>query len=276
MSNTVWNILWYVIMGIGVIGMIWSVKSQNRTANAKLYAIICLVVVLISTTMILWRTLTGFDPEQERAIANNNQFEKAKLSQIAEFVNKNYAGKDIVILVRKDMIPTESNSDYVRIDPVKELTGMLKGVTVKQTVVIEPPKGTEEMPEIDVSSNPEIYNKMFLECKSLSPAAIIDLAGLPMGENQALVIWKWDSKKDPKIILPEIGEFGISFGPADVLNGIVDAVIVTRKEHKFNFMEDEAPKDLKEAFDTLYVLVTKDNVKDLVKNNVITVQKVGN
>ena len=275
--------LWYIVMAVGLIGMIWCAKSQKSVANAKLYAIVCLGVVVLSAVMVLVSFFS--DPEQERAIANANQFEKAKLSQIAEFVNKNYSGKEVVILVRQDMLPSE-NSDFVRVDPVKELKSMLKGVTVKETVIMAPP--TEEelkamggdpemMPAFEMSLSAPFYNKKFAECQALAPAAIIDLAGLPMGETcKELKIWKWNSKKDPKIILPEVNDIGLCFNPADLSNGILDSVIVVRNDRKFNFMDDTAPKDLKEAFDTLYVFVTKDNLAQLVKDNVITIIKPSN
>ena len=272
--------LWYIVMAVGLIGMIWCAKSQKSVANAKLYAIVCLGVVVLSAVMVLVSFFS--DPEQERAIANANQFEKAKLSQIAEFVNKNYSGKEVVILVRQDMLPSE-NSDFVRLDPVKTLKKMLnKDVTVKDTIIMAPP--TEEevaamggdpdmMLSFEMSLSAPFYNKKFAECRALAPAAIIDLAGLPMGETcRDLRIWRW-GKKDPRIILPEVNDIGLCFEPVDIMNGILDSVIVVRNDRKFNFMDDAAPKNLEEAFNMLYVFVTKDNLVQLAKERTITIME---
>ena len=272
-------VIWYTVMGLGMAGMIWATKKKKKTVNDKVYALGFCIVIVFSSIMVLVSFFS--DPEQERAISNSSRFELSKLNQIAEFVNKKYAGKDVVILVRQDMLPTENNSDFVRIDPVKELKRMLnRDVNVKGVVVISPPseeelramgEDPEMMPSFELSASPELYNKKFKECRALAPAAIIDLAGLPMGEGSVpLVIWKW-GKKDPKIILPEVGDIGISFDPVDLVDGILDAVIVPRNDRKFNFMDDAAPKDLKEAFDTLYVFVTKDNIKKLYEDKVITI-----
>lgn len=276
-------VIWYTVMGLGMAGLIWAAKKKKKTLNDKAYATGFCVVIVFSSIMVLVSFFS--DPEQERAIDNANQFEKAKLFKIAEFVNKKYAGKDVVILVRQDMLPSE-NSDFVRLDPVKTLKKMLnKDVTVKDTIIMAPP--TEEevaamggdpdmMLSFEMSLSAPFYNKKFAECRALAPAAIIDLAGLPMGETcRDLRIWRW-GRKDPRIILPEVNDIGLCFEPVDLMNGILDSVIVVRNDRKFNFMDDTAPKDLKEAFDTLYVFVTKDNLAQLVKDNVITIVKPSN
>ena len=263
--------LWYIVMVAGLIGMVWCAKSQKRVAKAKLYAIICLVVVVISAIMALSTYFS--DPENERALANAKQFDRAKLNQIAEFVNKNYAGKKAVILIHQDMIPNP-DADYVRLDQEKELKSFLKGVTVLDTVVIRPPKnaGGEDsaVPE-EVSYSAPVFNEKFEECRKLQPDVIINLAGLPMGEeSRKLKVWRWKSKNDPKLVLSEVNDIGICFEPADLLT-VLDCVILSRNDRKFNYLEDTASKDLKEAFDSLYVLVTKDNLGQLKKDNVITI-----
>ena len=274
-------VIWYTVMGLGMAGLIWAAKKKKKTLNDKAYATGFCVVIVFSSIMVLVSFFS--DPEQERAIDNANQFEKAKLFKIAEFVNKKYAGKDVVILVRQDMLPSE-NSDFVRIDPVKTLKKMLnRDVTVKDVVIMAPP--TEEeivamggdpdmMASFEMSLSAPFYNKKFAECRALSPAAIIDLAGLPMGETcRDLRIWRWNRKKDPRIVLPEVNDIGLCFEPVDLMNGILDSVIVVRNDRKFNFMDDAAPKDLEEAFNLLYVFVTKDNLVELAKSRTITIME---
>ena len=273
-------VLWYTVMGLGMAGLIWAAKKKKKTLNDKAYATGFCVVIVFSSIMVLVSFFS--DPEQERAIDNANQFEKAKLFKIAEFVNKKYAGKSVVILVRQDMLPSE-NSDFVRLDPVKTLKKMLnKDVTVKDTIIMAPP--TEEevaamggdpdmMLSFEMSLSAPFYNKKFAECRALAPAAIIDLAGLPMGETcRDLRIWRW-GKKDPRIILPEVNDIGLCFEPVDIMNGILDSVIVVRNDRKFNFMDDAAPKNLEEAFNMLYVFVTKDNLVQLAKERTITIME---
>ena len=273
-------VLWYIVMGIGLAGMIWCAKAQKSSPNAKLYAVVCLGVVVLSAIMVLVSFFS--DPEQERAMANSNQFELSKINRIAQFVNESYAGKSVVILVRQDQLP-QPNSDFVRIDPVKELKSRLKDVTVKDTVIMAPPTeeeikamggDPEAMAGFEISMSPEFYNKKFNECKALEPDAVIALAGLPMGEScDKLVIWKW-AQKGPRIILPEVGDIGLSVDPFQLgPKGVVDCLITTRNDRKFNFMDDTAPKDLKEAFDTLYIFVTKDNLAQLVKDKTISVME---
>lgn len=270
--------IWYIVMAAGLIGMIWCAKSQKRVANAKLYAIICLVVVVISAVMALSSYFS--DPEMERAMANQKQFDLAKLNKIAEFVNEKYDGKKVVILVHQDMLPSK-DATYIRIDPVKELKSFLKkGVTVVETVIIKPPTPEEikamggnpdDMIPDEISRSYQTFNKKFEECKNLHPDAIIDLAGLPSGEEARKVkVWKW-SKNDPKLILTQIDEIGVSFPPKALVSedGVLECVIVGRNDQKFNFLEDEASKDLKEAFDSMYILVTKDNAKQLIKDKAL-------
>lgn len=268
--------LWYIVMAAGLIGMIWCAKSQKRVANAKLYAVVCLVVVVISAIMALSSYFS--DPEMERAMANQKQFDLAKLNKIAEFVNKNYAGKKAVILVHQDLLPTK-DSTYIRVDPVKELKSFLKGVTLLDTVIIKNPTpeeikamgGSEDTMPDEISRSVPSFNAKFDECKALQPDVIINLAGLPSGEESLkLKVWRWKGKNDPKLVLSQVDDVGVSFHPEAFLS-VLECVILSRNDRKFNYLQDTASKDLNEAFDSLYVLVTKDNLAQLVKDKVISI-----
>jgi len=264
-----------IVMLVGLIGMIWCAKKQKSVANAKLYAVVCLAVILVSAVWAMVDTIFGEDIETSRINANQDQFERAKIDAVATYVNKNYDGKKVVILIHESDIPTKANSSYVRVDRVKELKALLKkGVTVLDTVVIKLPpvkEGEEDFNPDDVSRSAKSFNAMFDQCKNLRPDVIIDLAGLPMdGESRKLKIWNWKGKDEPKLILAQADDIGSSFQPADFMT-VIDCVIVSRNDRKFNFLEDNAPKELKEAFDSLYVLVTKENIQQLAKDKVISI-----
>jgi len=271
--------LWYILMVAGLIGMIWCAKSQKRAANAKLYAIICLVVVVISAIMALVNYF-GPDEETERAMANQQQFELSKLNKIAEYINQNFAGKKVAILVHQDQLPSK-DSTYIRVDPVKELKSFLKDVTVLDPVIIKNPTpeeikamgGSEDTMPDEISRSPESFNKMFEECKTLQPDVIVDLAGLPSGDGRKLKVWRWKGKNVPKLILAQVDDIGSGFRPEILLDsdGVLEGFIVGRNDVKFNHLQDKAPKELNEAFDVLYVFVTKSNFKQLVKDKTITV-----
>lgn len=260
-----------ICMIAGLFGIIWCAKKQKSVANAQLYAVICLAVILVSAGVALVDTFFGDDIETRRYNANQDQFERSRLNAIAEHVNKNYGGKNVVILVHESEIPNSTNSSYIRIDKVKELKALLKNVNVLDTVVIKPTpvaEGQEDV--IDESRSVKSFNKMFDECKNRHPDAIIDLAGLPTeGEAGKLNIWKWKGKDDPKLILAHVDDIGGSIQPADFM-GVLDCVVVSRNDGKFDWQNGTAPKDLKEAFDAVYVLVSKDNIQQLVKDKVIS------
>lgn len=265
-------VLCIIFMVVGLIGIIVCAKKQKSLRNAQLYAALCLAVILVSAGVALVDTFFGDDIETRRYNSNQDQFQLSRLNAIAEYVNKNYDGKKVVILIHEDQIPNSTNSSYVRIDSVKELKGLLKkSVTVVDTVVMKRPAveaGQEDVPE-DLSRSAESFNKAFEECRNLRPDVIIDLSGLPSeGEGRKLKVWRWKGKDDPKLILGLVDDIG-SFEPADFL-GVLDCVVMSRNDGKFDWQNGTAPDDLKEAFDAVYVLVTKDNIQQLVKDKTIS------
>jgi len=269
------SFIWYILMVVGLGGMIWCAKAQKRIANAKIYAIVCLVLIVISAIMALVNEF-GPDPETKRFSENEKQFTLARLSRIAEFVNKNYAGRKVAILIHQNDIPNSTNSQWIRVDKVKELKSFLKGVTVLDPVIIKPvTNGNEEAAE-DLSLSNENLDKMFDECKALQPDVVIYLSGFSEGtETKKLKVWKWKGKNEPKLILAGVSDIN-AIRPKALKedDGVLEAVVMSRitiDKSKFDPMKDNAPKDLKEAFDVQYVLVTKENFESLLKDKVIEI-----
>lgn len=280
------TVVWYVIMGIALVGMIWCAKNQKRFANAQLYAAGCLVVVAISAVMALYKYFGNGD--LNRLISNSKQFELAKVDQVAKFVSKQFAGSKVVFLVKSDMLKRDPSVSSTSVDVIAEMKKRLNGVDVLETVVIpvtdpnsftgsetEPPPMMSPEEEL----NAKVFNAKFNECKKLKPDVIINLAGMPFNpeDTKSLVIWKW-KKSDPKVILYEANAIGDTFIPDDLKNALAAAVL-SKNEAKFpdgkafDFAEDTVPADLKQAFDLRYVIVTAENVEDMIKNNVVSVMQ---
>jgi len=273
-------IVWYVIMGVSLIGMIWCAKNQKRFAYAQPCAIACLALTVISAAMALGKYFGN--GEMDRLINNAKQFELAKADQVAKFISKQFAGKKVVLLVKSDMLKNNGGSS---INVVEEVKKRLNGVDVLETVVIpvtdpssftgnenEPPPVYAPEEELSV----KVFNAKFEECKKLKPDLIINLAGMPFTNPEKLKIWKWTNPTDPKVILYEANSIGESFIPDNLLN-VLAAAVLSKREVKFpngkafDFAEDTVPDDLKQTFDLRFVIVTAENVEDLINKNLVYV-----
>ena len=258
--------LWYVIMGIGLVGMMWCAKNQRRVANAQLYSIICLIVVAVSAVMAL-STYFG-DGELDQSIANAKQFELAKVDQIAQFVNKNYAGKKVAVIIRSDM---QKPSDYqinvleAFTERVKDKVQLLDPMIIQMTDYSQASADGQNPPPV-VSPEEELtakkYDQQFDACKNAKADLVVNFAGMPPMTEEAVKMkfWRWN-KKDPKVILAEINE--MSFHPR-TLQTCVAAAIVSKPDVVFDYLEDKAPEDLNAAFKLRFVLLTEANAPQVL------------
>lgn len=254
-------VLWYIVMFAGLFGMIWCAKNQQKVANAKIYAIASLVVVVISAVMVLLTYFVFEDPEEALSNANMKQFSLAELNAVAEYVDSKYEGKKIVILVSQNML--SPRKEKYSVDKLAELKSRLKKVTV-EVVAVEDPQG--EDPD-DEGKRVEAYNQACAKCKTQQPAAVINLASFPEMGGEGLKLWTWTGKNDPKLILLSDME---STSYLQRLKDVIDFVVMNRvNAPKFDYRKDTAPEDLKAAFDFKYVIVTKDNINQLLKDKVI-------
>ncbi len=117
----------------------------------------------------------------------------------------------------------------------------------------------------------KVFDEKFNECKNKNPDLILNLAGLPAYPEEAagLKIWRW-KKNDPKVFLYEINAIGDAFSPL-AFKGVLAGCVMSKENSTFDYATGTAPDDLKEAFDTRYVIVTGDNLNDLANQKVITV-----
>ena len=260
--------LWYVIMGIGLVGMMWCAKNQRRVANAQLYSVICLVVVAVSAIMAL-SSYFG-DGELEQSISNAKQFELAKVDQIADFVNKNYAGKKVAVIVRSDMLkPSDYQINVVEAftERVKDKVQLQDPMIIQMTDYSQQSADSQNPPPVmspEEELNAKKYNQQFDACKKAKVDLIVNFAGLPpmTEEVNKLQIWRW-GKKDPQIVLAEINE--MSFNP-NTLRTCIAAAVVSKPDVVFDYLEDKAPEDLAAAFKLRFVLLTEKNAPQVLDN----------
>lgn len=262
--------LWYVIMGLGLIAMMWCAKNQRRVANAQLYSVICLVIVAVSAVMAL-SSYFG-DGELEQSISNAKQFELAKVDQIAQFVAKNYAGKKVAVIIRSDsMKPSDYQINILEAftERVKDKVQLLDPMIIQMTDYSQVSSGEGQNPPPVMSPEEELnakkFNQQFDACRSQKVDIIVNFAGLPPMTDQVskLNIWRW-GQKDPKIILAEINE--MNFNPRTLLT-CVAAAVVSKPDVKFDYLEDKAPEDLNEAFKLRFILLTAKNAPQVLNKD---------
>lgn len=260
--------LWYVIMGLGLVAMMWCAKNQRRVANAQLYSVICLVVVAVSAVMAL-SSYFG-DGELEQSISNAKQFELAKVDQIAQYVNANYAGKKVAVIIRSDMMkPSDYQINVLEAftERVKDKVQLQDPMIIQMTDYSQVSSDSQNPPPVlspEEELNAKKYNQQFDACKNAKVDLVVNFAGLPPMNEEVfkLKIWRW-GKNDPKVVLAEINEMNFD---ARTLKTCVAAAVVSKPDVKFDYLEDKAPEDLNAAFKLRFVLLTEKNATEVLDN----------
>ena len=250
------NVAIITIMILAFIGMIICAKKQKTNPNAKTFAILCLIVVVICAGKFLIDSgaLGGMSREMKEALASYERFSEASAQTAGEFVSKNFAGKKAIIVASGGTaFEKQPNklANYVKT--------YLNGVNVETKGLPYTPK--ENDPGMgEEYMNAKYFNQLFDENKDAQ--LFILTISLPFDPGQASRIKLWGIKNGQKLVLINAD---VHYLYNEIKNGVVAAAIVMRPDLKQADFEKNAPYDLKKAFDARYVLVTPANLAEVAK-----------
>ena len=249
------------LMVAGLIGMIICQKKQKTNPNAQTLAFVFLVVILAGAGTMLYDTFTGGEREMDRIMGNEIAFAKARSKVLSDYIGKTWKGQSAVII-------TEPNIDQNKIakaglDAMQESL-KAAGVNVSAVEALNLPQGTAEEPvPMEVALNAKVYNAIFDKYKSANIFVIMSQLPFEAKELKNLACWKFDAKK-ARVILVN-GEIYNLKGA--IASGLVGAAIAMKSGPNAYDPEKPAPKDVQQAFDTRFILVTPQNVKDIAAKN---------
>lgn len=257
-------IVYVALMIAGLVGIIVCQKKQKTNPNAQTFAFAFLVVILIGAGGMLYETgIFGGDREMDRIMGNEIAFAKARSKVLADYIGKTWKGESAVII-------TEPNIEQNKIAKagLDTMQAELKaaGINVAAVAALNIPQGTAEEPvPMEVALNSKVYNEVFDKYKTANIFVIMaqlpfeakELAKLKCFTNQ------FDAKKQ-RIVLVN-GEIYNLKGA--IIQGKIGAAIAMKSGPNAYDPEKAAPKDVKQAFDTRFILVNPQNVKEIAQKN---------
>ena len=178
--------------------------------------------------------------------ASAERFNEAKVKFFGEYIKSKNPGKIVIV--------PAGGSDYAKNEySVKQAELVKKYVGDAEIIPVDYSRSEEDMAANPMPTNEE-FNKFFKANKDAK--LFIILEQLPMGmEMLKLEVFKPSNKQ--QVALLDMGEVEIikNFFKVDkILVTVMGKSGLTQEDY-----EKTAPKDLKEAFDARYELVTKEN-----------------
>ena len=250
-----------VLMVAGLVGMIVCQKKQKTNPNAQTLAFVFLVVILAGAGMMLYDTFTGGEREMDRIMGNEIAFTKARSKVLADYIGQTWKGQSAVIITEPNI--EQNKIAKAGLDAMQENL-KAAGVNVTAVEALNLPQGTAEEPvPMEVALNSKVYNEVFNKHKSANIFVIMSQLPFEAKELKNLACWKFDAKKT-RIVLVN-GEIYNMKGA--IASGLVGAAIAMKSGPNAYDPEKPAPKDIQQAFDTRFILVTPKNVKDVAAKN---------
>ena len=239
------------LMVAGLIGIIVCQKKQKTNPNAQTIAFLFLILILVGAGGTLYETgIFGGDREMEQIMGNEITFAKARSQVLAEYAGQKWNGQTAVILVE----PGNEKNQIAKAG-LETMEAALKKAGLNVTVdTLNIPQSEEGEPAM---LNAKIYNEAFAKNKAAN--VFVLMASLPFDPQEVskLDCWKFDPKKARVIVTnAEIA----NLKPA-IAKGLVGAAIASKSGYD---PEKPAPKDYKAAFDARYILITPENLKEVI------------
>ena len=255
-------IVYVALMIAGLVGIIVCQKKQKTNPNAQAIAFVFLVVILAGAGGMLYETgIFGGDREMDRIMGNEIAFAKARSKVLADHIGKSWKGQSAVII-------TEPHIDQNKIAKagLDAMQADLKaaGVDVTAVEALNIPEGTaEESIPMETALTAKIYNDIFNKYKSANIFVIMSQLPFEAKELKNLACWKFDAKK-ARVILVNGEIYNLKKA---IAGGLVGAAIAMKSGPNAYDPEKAAPKDVQQAFDTRFILVTPKNVNEIAASN---------
>ena len=264
-----YNIILGSVMFASMLGMIFCAKKQSVSPIAKPAALVFLLIILACAITATIHNLKGPDLE---ALRNDDLvFHKAKTYVLGKKIAKLNPGGKVLFVVA-----STKGDDPIRdalIEGFKEGAGSglkdikvivpsirLTGANPAEVVAIKE-KLAEDPMQLPDMLRAKDFNKMLSVNRGYN--IVVSTIGLP-DDMENLAIWE-EFDKNPKKShrLAFVGGDTSKFAPLVKL-GLIQAIVRYKRDVNYDL---RPPKDLAKAFDLRYVLITKDNIDKVIKDN---------
>ncbi len=244
------------IMILAAIGLLigWS-QSKKGAEWGQPMTIVCALIAIVAAFWGVIRQLRGSDSME--AIDREKAFQQFQTEKLGRYIAENYAGKKVVIIYAP-RITIEKNNAYLGL-----IRGLGDSVNWEKVQVPLPPGTTD-----DTYIDPIEY---WFDCKKFDETVAafdnvdlyVSLVGMPL---------KAKCDKNGKFSAPSKAansKFVVASGTArisQIVPYIQNKGIIATVTYKPDGIFDESPcpKKMEDAFDKRYLLVTPDNLKELM------------
>lgn len=256
-------ILSIALMILGLVGIIVCQKKQKTNPNAQGLAFVCLVVILFGAGLLLWDTgmLPGSgDREMDRIMANETRFAEARSKVLGEYVGKTWNGQNAVIITEPglDKNPIAKAGAAAMEEALKKA-----GVNVTATEALNLPESADGPAPMEMALTAKVYNDIFNAHKDAQLFVIMSQMPFNGQELMKMKCWTFNPKKQRVILVG-----GEVYNLKNVIkNGFIGAAVAMKTNPEAYDPEKSAPKDVQAAFDTRFILVTPENIKDVAEKN---------
>ena len=247
--------------------------AQQAAKKAKTWfwiSFVCgILPFVVSSVWTLFYSGYFFDLEADRMLRNETQFTKAQAKVLTDYMGTQWKGQTAVLIIEPQ---TEDNKfSKARIKALED--GMkAAGINVTTEKLNLPTLGEGEDPApMEDVLTAKLYNDIFDKYRDANIFVIA--AQMPMDDREfaRMKCWWFDGKRK-RVVLANPNELG-RLRPAAVRHGVVGAAIIDKTGSKYDPEKDDAPSDLKAAFDLRFVLVTPANVDEIARANPDTFAK---
>ena len=261
----------YIAMAVGFIVMVWGIKNMNTKSNARIIMILGAVIVFGAVVSSFF--VSAEKSEDARVVRNGRIFQTSKAEKAASYIADRFpdGGSAAFLIDDESYSNTESGSYFI----LNELQSRLseKGISCEDTLIVgefTTDKKTGE--EVRVDPTDATIMKKKLDSVYDKVDIVVNFAGLPSSASELKKITFLTKKNTAsgKSNMLLMNDSGLPYVEQDMLKkGRVCAIIdyISDAGSAFDLQKDSAPKDLSDAFDLFYFLITPDTLDSYISDN---------
>ena len=260
----------YIVMAIGFIVMVWGIKNMNTKSNARIIMILGSVIVFGAVVASFF--VSGAKSEDARFERNGRIFQTAKAEKAASYIADRFPGGGAAFLIDDESNGNTESENYFILQELQRRLSE-KGVSCDDVIVVgelTTDKKTGE--EVRVDPTDAAIMKKKLDSVYDKVDIVVNFAGLPSStaELKKITFLTKKNTASGKNNMLLMTDSGLPYVEQDMLKkGRVCAIVdsISDAGSTFDLQKDSAPKDLSDAFDLFYFLITPDTLDEYISEN---------
>lgn len=261
--STTGQIISFIVMIVGLVGLVYCSKKQKKNRNLQKVAIGLLAVVIIAGVFFMYKSGIFGNNKAAGMIANERKYTRAAAYVFGQTIGEKMDGGSALIITGYPNSKGElSKNTQMIIDSIK------KGAGDKLIFKVDCPQIPEyegmpydRRPPLREIMLAEEFDKLLQKHPNCN--LIVSLIGLPQEDFEDMEIFKQPIEQRRKMAF-FLGNIYFFF--SDILDGTIIACLTHKPGVKYGDSDGEpipAPDDKQKAFEKRYMIITPDNVEKM-------------